>query len=66
MAITSTFYAAALCLFMLFSMQTMLRYDLCTEFGPATRFVTEAMCYALSVIFLIGFIVETGRLVAAL
>jgi hypothetical protein len=24
------------------------------------------MCYALSVVFMVGFIVETGRLVAAL
>ena len=65
MAIASTVYAACLCLVMLFSMRTMLRFDLCTEFGPVGRYVTKAMCYALSIIFLIGFVVETGRLVAA-
>ena len=50
---------------MLFSMRTVLRFDLCTEFGPISRYAAKATCYALSVIFLIGFIVETGRLVAA-
>lgn len=65
MAIASTVYAACLCLVMLFSMRTVLRFDLCTEFGPISRYAAKATCYALSVIFLIGFIVETGRLVAA-
>ena len=65
MAIASTLYAASLCLVMLFSMQRMLRFDLCTEFGPVGRYVTKAMCYALSVVFLVGFLVETGRVVAA-
>jgi hypothetical protein len=66
MAIASTVYAASLCLVMLFSMQTVLRFDLCTEFGTVGRYLTKAMCYALSVIFLVGFIVETGRVVAAI
>jgi hypothetical protein len=65
MAIASTLYAATLCLVMLFSMQTMLRFDLCTELGPIGRYVTKTMCYALSVVFMVGFLVETGRLVAA-
>lgn len=66
MAIAGTLYAAILCIVMLFSMQRMLRYDLCTEFGAVGRHVTKAACYALSAIFLVGFIVETGRLAVAL
>lgn len=63
MAFASSLYAAVLCLVMLFSMRTMLKFDLCTEFGNVGRYVTGAMCYALSVVFLVGFVIETGRLI---
>jgi hypothetical protein len=66
MAIASTIYAASVCLAMLFSMQAMLRFDLCTEFGTIGRHIARAMCHALTVVFLIGVVVETGRLVFAL
>ncbi len=66
MAIASTLYAAGICLVMLFSMQAMLRFDLCTEFGSVGRYLTKGTCYALSVVFLIGLVVETGRLLLAL
>jgi hypothetical protein len=65
MAFASSLYAAVLCLVMLFSMQTMLRFDLCTEFGTVGRYVTKATCYTLSVVFLVGVVVETARLLAA-
>ena len=66
MAIASTIYAASICLFMLFSMQAMLRLDLCTEFGTVGHHIARGMCYSLTVIFLIGVIVESGRLVVAM
>jgi hypothetical protein len=66
MATASTIYAACVCLVMLFSMQAMLRFDLCTEFGTFGRHIARATCYALTVVFLLGVVVETGRLVVAL
>lgn len=51
---------------MLFSMQAMLKFDLRTEFGTVGRHLTRGACHAFSVIFLVGFIVETARLVAAI
>jgi hypothetical protein len=58
--------ARTISLFMLFSMQAMLRFDLCTEFGSLGRHIARATCYALIVVFLVSFVVETGRLVVAL
>jgi hypothetical protein len=58
-------YAAGLCLVMLFSVQAMLRLDLCTEFGTVGEYVSKAVCYALTFVFIAGFVVETGRVVAA-
>ena len=66
MAIASTLYAAGLCLVMFFAMQRMLRIDLRPEFGTIGVYVTKAACFALSVIFFVGVIVETGRLLVAL
>ena len=66
MAVASTLYAALVNLFMLFSMQALLRFDLHTEFGAVGRHLTRGACQAFSVVFLVGFIVETGRLVVAL
>ena len=66
MAVASTLYAAIVCLAMLFSMQAMLRFDLSTEFGAVGRYIARAMCYALTVVFLVGAVVETGRLVTAI
>jgi len=66
MAIASTLYAAGLCLAMLFAMQRMLRIDLRPELGTVGSYLSKAACYALSVAFLVGVVVETGRLLVAL
>ena len=66
MAIASELYAAGLCLAMLFAMQRMLRIDLRPELGTVGSYLTKTTCYALSVIFLVGVVVETGRLLVAL
>jgi len=66
MAIASTLYAAGLCLVMLFAMQRMLRIDLRPELGTIGIYLTKTACFALSVIFLVGVVVETGRLLVAL
>jgi hypothetical protein len=41
------------------------RFDLRTESGTVARYLTKGNCYALSVIFVLGVVVETGRLAAA-
>jgi hypothetical protein len=61
----ASLYAASVCLVMLFSNQAILRFDLCTEFGTVGKYVSKAACYALTVVFLAGFVVETGRLLVA-
>jgi hypothetical protein len=66
MAIASTIYAASLCLVMLFAMQRMVRIDLRPELGTIGVYLTKTLCYALSLIFLVGVIVETGRLLVVL
>ena len=66
MAIASTIYAAFVSLFMLFSMQALLKFDLRTEFGTLSLHLIRGACQAFSVIFLVGLIVETARLVAAI
>ncbi len=66
MAIASTLYAAGLCLVMLFAMQRMLRIDLRPELGTIGVYLTKTACFALSVIFLVGVVTETGRLLVAL
>jgi len=66
MAIASQLYAAGLCLVMLFAMRRMLRIDLRPELGTIGVYVTKTACFALSIIFLVGVVVETGRLLMAL
>ena len=66
MAVASSLYAAGLCLVMLFSMQAMARVDLRPELGTVGSNLTKAICYALSIVFLVGVIVGTGRLLVAL
>lgn len=66
MAVASTLYAAVVNLFMLFSMQALLRFDLRTEFGIVSLRLIRGACQAFSVVFLVGFIVEAARLVVAL
>ena len=66
MAIASTLYAAGLCLAMLFAMQRMLRIDLRPELGTIGVYLTKTACFVLSVIFLVGVVIETGRLLVAL
>ena len=66
MAIASELYAAGLCLAMLFAMQRMVRIDLRPELGTIGVYVTKTACFALSVIFLFGVVIETGRLLVAL
>ena len=66
MAIASELYAAGLCLAMLFAMQRMVRIDLRPELGAIGVYVTKTACFALSVIFFVGVVVETGRLLVAL
>ncbi len=66
MAFASSLYAASLCLVMLFSMQAMVRVDLRPELGTLGSYLTKTTCYALSVVFLVGVVVETGRLLVAL
>ena len=61
----ASLYAAGICLGMLFSVQAVLRLDLCAEFGTVGEYVSKAACYALTFVFLAGFLVETGRLLAA-
>jgi hypothetical protein len=61
----ASLYAASVCLVMLFSNQAILRFDLCTEFGTVGKYVSKAACYALTAVFLAGFVVETGRLLVA-
>ena len=62
----ATLYAAGLCLAMLFAMRRMLRIDLRPELGTIGVYVTKTACFALSVIFFVGVVVETGRLLVAL
>ncbi|HYU38488.1 MAG TPA: hypothetical protein VEM59_01455 [Acidimicrobiia bacterium] len=57
--------AASVCLVMLVSVQTVLRFDLSAELGRVGRYVSKAVCYALTPVFIAGFAVETGRLLAA-
>ena len=66
MAVASSLYAAGLFLVMLFSMQAMVRIDLRPDLGTVGAYLTKATCYALSVVFLVGVVVETGRLLVAL
>jgi hypothetical protein len=66
MAIASTLYAAGLCLVMLFAMQRMVRIDLRPDLGTIGFYLTKTLCYALSIVFLVGVVVETGRLIVAL
>lgn len=61
----ASLYAASICLVMLVSVQTVLRFDLCAEFGTVGRYVSRAVCYALIPVFIAGFVVETLRLLAA-
>jgi hypothetical protein len=65
MAIASTLYAAGLCLVMLSSMQVMVRIDLHQELGTIGVYLTRTACCVLSVVFMVGVIVETGRLLVA-
>ena len=65
MAIASTLYAAGLCLAMLFAMQRMLRIDSRPELGTISVYLTKTASFALSVSFLVGVVVETGRLLVA-
>ena len=64
MAFASSLYAAGLFLVMLFSMQAIVRIDLRPELGNVGSY--QEHCYALSVVFLVGIVVETGRLLVAL
>jgi hypothetical protein len=57
--------AASVCLVMLVSVQTVLRFDLCAELGTVGGYVGKAVCYALIPVFIAGFAVETARLLAA-
>ena len=66
MAIASTVYAASLCLVVLFCMQAMVRIDLRPELGTLGAYLGKATCYGLSVVFLVGVVVETGRLIVAI
>ena len=66
MAIASSLYAAGLFVVMLFSMQAMVRVDLRPELGTVGSYLSKTACYALSVVFLVGVVVETGRLLVAL
>jgi hypothetical protein len=61
----ASLYAASICLVMLMSVQTVLRFDLCAEFGTVGAHVSKAVCYALTPVFIAGFVVETARLLAA-
>jgi len=61
----ASLYAAGVCFVMLFSIQAMLRFDVGAEFGTVGEYVSKAACYALTVVFLAGFVVETGRLLVA-
>jgi hypothetical protein len=61
----ASLYAASICFVMLVSVQAILRFDLCTEFGTVGEYVSKAACYALTFVFLAGFVVETGRLLVA-
>lgn len=61
----ASLYAAGICLVMLFAVQALLRFDLCAEFGTIGGYVSRAACYALTPVFIAGFAVETGRLLAA-
>jgi hypothetical protein len=61
----ASLWAASVCLVMLVSVQTVLRFDLCAEFGTAGRYVSKVVCYALTPVFIAGFVVETLRLLAA-
>jgi hypothetical protein len=55
----ASLYSAGICLGMLFSIQAVLRLDLCAEFGTVGEYVSKAVCYALTFVFLAGFLVET-------
>jgi hypothetical protein len=61
----ASLYAASICLVMLLSVRAILRLDLCTEFGTVGEYVSKATCQVLTVVFLVGFVVESGRLLAA-
>jgi len=61
----ASLYAAGVCLVMLFSVQAMLQFDVGAEFGTVGEYVSKAACYALTVVFFAGFVVETGRLLVA-
>jgi len=61
----ASLYAAGVCLVMLFSVQAMLRLDVGAEFGTVGEYVSKGACYALTVVFFAGFVVETGRLLVA-
>jgi len=61
----ASLYAASVCLVMLVSIYAILRFDLCAEFGTVGKYVTKAVCYALTFVFLAGLVVETARLVVA-
>jgi len=60
----ASLYAASVCLVMLVSIYAILRFDLCAEFGTVGEYVSKAACYALTFVFLAGFLVETGRVLA--
>ena len=61
----ASLYAAGMCLVMLCAVQTLLRFDLCAEFGTVGEYVSKATCYALTAVFVAGFALETGRLLVA-
>ncbi len=61
----ASLYATSVYLLMLASIHATLRFDLSAEFGTVGKHVSKAVCYALTCVFLAGFVVETGRLLAA-
>jgi hypothetical protein len=61
----ASLYVAGVWLVMLVSVQAMLRFDACAEFGTVGEYVSKAVCYALTFVFFAGFVAETGRLMAA-
>jgi hypothetical protein len=58
----ASLFVASVCLVMLVSIQTMLRFDLAAELGTVGGHVTRAACYLLLAVFTVTFAVQTGRL----
>ena len=48
----ASLYAAGICLGMFFSIQAVLRLDLCAGFGTVGEYVSKAAYYALTFVFL--------------